>query len=547
MKKIFPVSFLTIIVGFLMFYLTLPSLNFKSASLYVFIFSIVIVFACFYFLFSVFSKKGKIKIETKNTNLNLSKIYKIALIPVILIVFIIVIFIGSSPIFNASAYRNQILIPESDFVKEISEISNSQIPVVDKDTAIRLGNRKVGEVVELVSQFNVAEIYTQTNYQNKPVRVTPLYHVNFIKWFSNQKEGIPYLITVDMASQETELVKLKEGMKYTPSDFFNRNLNRHLRFLHPTFMYSEPSFELNDDGEPYFIVPVYDYEIGLLGGKDITKVVLLNASTGKDEVYNVDDVPTWVDNVYPSDIILTQSNNWGKYSNGFFNSLFSQKNVLQTTDGYNYLAINDDVWLYTGLTSVSSDKSNIGFILVNKRTKESKLFPVNGAEEFSAMASAEGQVQEKSYVATFPILLNIDSNPTYFLSLKDNAGLVKQYAFVSVENYQIVGTGSTTYEAMNKYTSLLNGSGLNSNSSSSENMFEASGTIKQISTFVEEGSSSYYIIFENDDNIYKDIITNSPIIPTLNVGDTISIKYSKKNININDEVNIYQIITIGGN
>ena len=229
---------------------------------------------------------------------------------------------------------------------------------------------------------------------------------------------MPAYIRVDMVTQESEVVRLKEGMKYSHSDLFFRNINRHIRMHYPTMMFENPSFEINDEGDPYWIAPVYNYKIGLFGGKDITGAILVNAIDGSSQYYDIQDVPTWVDRVYPSDLLLTQLENWGKYTNGYFNTIFSQKGVLKPTDGYNYIALNDDVYIYTGLTSVSSDASNVGFALINMRTKESKYYAISGAEEFSAMSSAEGKVQNLNYKATFPILINAGGQPTYFMSLK---------------------------------------------------------------------------------------------------------------------------------
>ena len=95
--------------------------------------------------------------------------------------------------------------------------------------------------------------------------------------------------------------------------------------------------------------------------------------------------------------------------------------------------MDGDVWVYTGVTSVNADESNIGFVLMNLRTGESKYYNIAGAEEYSAMSSAEGQVQNLGYRASFPSLINIKNIPTYIMVLKDNAGLVKMYALVNVE------------------------------------------------------------------------------------------------------------------
>ena len=384
-----------------------------------------------------------------------------------------------------------------------------------------LGSRKIGEVVELVSQFNVSSYYTQINYNETPTRVSPLEYADIIKWISNQSEGIPYYVKIDMATQDTELVKLKEGMKYTPSEYFNRDLLRHVRFSYPTKMFQSVTFEIDDNGHPFWSVSYYDYTIGFLGGRDITGIIMVDAVTGEMTDYPVSDVPQWVDTVYDADMLIEQANFWGSYTNGYWNSIFGQKNVVRTTDGYNYIALDDDVWMYTGITSVVDDASNIGFLLVNLRTKEAIQYTINGAEELSAMESAEGMIQEKNYNATFPILVNIADTPSYFISLKDNAGLVKAYSFVSVADYQIVGVADTISGAATEYKRLLASiGGVDVKPETKPETSEVTITVEGISSAVVGGNSVYYIK-ATDGKIYTAGIEVSKNLPFIKAGDTI--------------------------
>lgn len=442
------------------------------------------------------------------------------------VIFIAYVFIGqliSSPIFHASRYQEQLNVDKNaDFYKDNEKVNYQSIPVVDKDSAQRLGDRKMGEIVDYVSQFEVDDEYGQINFNDKPFRVTTISYSDLIKWFTNHGEGLPAYIRVDMVTQESEVVRLEEGMKYSHSDLFFRNINRHIRLHYPTMMFEEPSFEIDDDGKPYWIAPVYNYKIGLFGGKDITGAIMVNAIDGSSQYYDIKDVPTWVDRVYPSDLLLSQLENWGKYTNGYFNTIFSQKGVLKPTDGYNYVALDDDVYLYTGLTSVSSDASNVGFALINMRTKESKYYAISGAEEFSAMSSAEGKVQNLKYTATFPILINAGGQPTYFMSLKDGAGLVKQYAFVSVENYQIVAVGDSVAEAEKQYYKLLSDNG------KVKVDFEAktvTAKIAHIQSAVVNGNSHYYFRLEGLEKNFIAPISLNDGLPLLKTGDTVTIEY----------------------
>lgn len=202
-----------------------------------------------------------------------------------------------------------------------------------------------------------------------------------------------------------------------------------------------------------------------------------------------------------------------------------QKGVTVTTSGYNYIAMNDDVYVYTGITSVGEDQSNVGFILTNLRTKETKYYPCAGATEYSAMNSAEGVVQHLNYKATFPLLLNIHAEPTYFIALKDNAGLVKMYAMVNVQQYQIVATGSSVSECSSNYSKLLTQNHIVEESESLPDD-EITGNIADIRSAVINGNTVFYIQLENSPVYYAVSAEASEIAVILNVGDRVTIRYA---------------------
>ena len=501
---------ITVIIALISEYALLIPLNPRSPQFLMYFSFLVLIFNGFYFIF----ERG------------FNKVMKYSLIFAgILFILIPVGNLISSPIFNAKSYQKQLILDKkSDFYEDNKTISYESIPVVDRESAIRLGDRKMGQMVDYVSQFEVDQSYEQINYKDNPYRVTPLEYSDLIKWFTNHGDGLPAYIRVNMVSQESEVVKLKESMKYSKSDHFGRKIERHLRANYPTLMFDTLAFEINDDGIPYWIAPVYEYKIGLFGGKDIVGAVLVNAIDGNHEYYDIKKVPEWVDRVYPSNLILGQLENYGKYTNGYLNTLLSQKGVLQPTDGYNYIAINDDVYLYTGLTSVSKDASNVGFAMINLRTKDGKFYNISGAEEYSAMSSAEGEVQNLKYKATFPILINAGGHPTYFLSLKDNANLVKKYAFVSVENYQLVAIGDSVAQAEQAYYALLESNGKKTNAGDFKTN-KLTGVISEINEAVVDGNSTYYFKIEGNDTIFIGDISLSEYFPLAKVGDRVAIEF----------------------
>lgn len=500
------------------YYVALPAVNIHSSDLWMFMIIVVLIVAAVYL-----GKKKPTRFELKRL-----KGFKVIVAAGVLVVGAYLIgSLLSSPIINAKKYQQLLKVEEGEFTKDIEELSFDQIPLLDKDSATLLGNRKMGSMVDMVSQFEVDELYSQINYQDQPVRVSPLRYANLIKWFTNQKDGIPAYVKIDMATQNTELVKLKEGMKYTTSDHFNRNIYRHLRFKYPTYIFDDLSFEIDEEGVPYWVCPVKKYNIGLFGGVTVGRVVLCNAVTGETEDYAIDEVPEWIDHAYSADLLVQLYDYYGTLKHGYFNSILGQKDCLITTNGYNYLAIDDDVWVYTGVTSVSGDQSNVGFVLMNQRTMETKFYAIEGATEASAMSSAEGQVQNLKYVATFPLLLNISGEPTYFIALKDDAGLVKKYAMVNVQKYQIVAIGDTVSECEEVYTELMYQNGIKVDESDNREVETMTAKISKIAQGVIEGNSHYYIMLEGSEDIFDVSVVDFIDIIKYDVGDEVTVEYKK--------------------
>ena len=518
----------TIVAGFIYFYIKLPPINLHSAAFYSFFLFVSVVYCATAVITSGIYRQA----ENGKTFWKLLKGSCIVPLIVIAAVFVVYVVGGllSSVIIRSGAYAKLMTVETGDFTQDIEEISFDQIPMLDRDSAEKLGDRKLGELADMVSQFEVADNYTQINYRGRPVRVTPLRYGDVFKWLNNRSAGLPAYLIIDMVTQEVDVVRLSEGMHYTTAEHFSRNLYRHLRFQYPTFIFDEPTFEIDEEGTPYWVCSRVVKRIGLFGGTDIQGAVLVNAINGESQYYT--DIPTWVDGVYSADIIMEQYDYYGTYQGGFINSLFGQKNVTVTTAGYNYIAANDDVYVYTGVTSAGSDESNIGFILTNQRTKQTTFYSIAGAEEFSAMNSAEGVVQHLNYTSTFPLLLNISNQPTYFMALKDYAGLVKMYAMVNVQQYQIVATGTSVEECQANYYKLLRQNKLDTGEvpvlpADEETVF---GTVVALRSAVIDGTTMYYVTLDGGNTVYSISAGELEKVVLLNVGDYIGITYEPSSL-----------------
>lgn len=524
MKKVIN-SLITLIIlgilGFIYYYIALPPVNIHSPGFWWFILIALIVLSIIFGVIANFDKNGRLQKENSGRKVLFNMI--ISITGGLILVFIVGSIL-SSPIVNARKYQKLLTITDRNYTDDIKEISYKDIPILDKDSAILLGSRKMGSIAEYVSQFEVASNYTQINYQGMPVRVTPLKYGSFFKWFNNRSKGIPAYMKINMTTQNVELVKLTEGMKYSEAEHFGRNIYRYIRFQYPTYVFDTINFEIGDDGIPYWICPVKKYTIGLFGGQTIGRVVIVNAVTGDTTDYAVEDVPTWVDRVYSADLLISLYDYYGTLKHGYWNSVIGQKDALQTTEGYNYVAMEDDVWVYTGVTSVGADESNVGFVLMNQRTAETRYYSISGAEEYSAMGSAEGQVQHLGYTATFPLLLNIGGEPTYFIALKDAAGLVKKYAMVNIAQYQIVAIGDTVNECEKTYVTLMKTSGISVTDTTK--LPKVTGSIAKIADCVIDGNTHYYVILDNSDDIYDVSVNDFIQIIKYNVGDRITFTYT---------------------
>ena len=519
-------TLVTLLVGAVFFYVQMPAINLHAEEFYGFVLLLCVTYcicALFTSGFQGTGAKGYFTFVKKQCTVPF-------IVMALMIVTALVGALTSWVVLRAKDYQALLPIDSGSFASEIEEVSYDRIPMLDRDSAEKLGDRKLGELADMVSQFEVAENYTQINYHGRPVRVTPLRYGDIIKWFNNRSEGLPAYLIIDMVTQNVEVVRLDEGMKYTTAEHFSRNLYRHLRFAYPTYMFEEPVFEIDEDGTPYWVCAKKEKTIGLFGGTDNNGAVLVNAVTGESEYLT--EPPEWVDHVYSAELIIEQYDYYGMYHNGFINSILGQRDVTVTTDGYNYIAEGDDVYLYTGVTSVGGDESNVGFLLSNQRTKETKYYPCAGATEYSAMDSAEGQVQNLRYTATFPLLLNVAEQPTYFMALKDASELVKMYAMVNVNQYQIVATGATVAECESNYRQMLRQSNLISDDQTGidqpveTDRRSLEGVIAEIRSAVVDGNSIYFLRFTGEtDFTVRMSAADVPYAPLLNVGDRVCVWY----------------------
>ena len=516
-----------ILVSAVLFYIFLPPINPMSESFWIYLFAVIIAFSLPFLGFKLVDKQknigGRIITEKKlSTNIGVTVAILAPIVVLILGTFI------SSQFLNARKYASIIKVEESDFATDLPETTEiTNIALMDTDSARILGTRTLGSLSEVVSQYTLRDHYTQINYKGTPKKVTNLEYDGFFKWIGNKDKGVPGMVIVDPVKSSSEYLEFDEPMHYVESAYLNQDLERKLRFLYPTKIFESISFEIDENGKPYYIVSCSKPQVMLFGARDISEVIIFDPTSGSSEIYPVSETPTWIDIVYDG-YLATEKFNWqGMLSGGYLNSIIGNVGCKQATDDFGYIVIGDDVWYFTGVTSaVSNDKSNIGFILTNARTGEYKFYPVIGAEEHSAMAAAEGEVQEKGYVASFPSLVNISGQATYIMVLKDAAGLVKLYALVNVENYSIVATGATQADAMSAYKKLLRQSDIEIG----DPELSVEISVKDVRIAMVSNVATVYITAD-DGSVFKGYLEADEALILIQRGDKLKINYAESEIN----------------
>ena len=517
-------------VALISYYFALPAINVHSYGFWLYLTLVIGAFAIpwigvsFKDIIANINKAKLSKTARKEYNVTLSfKRSSIIALSAVALPLVVILFgtILSSTALQAKNYASVITVTEATFNEDMPETNEiTHIALMDTASAQTLGDKTLGALSDVISQYDVSDYYTQINFMGAPKKVSNLEYDDFFKWIANNSKGVPGMVMVDPVKSDAEYIELVSPMTYVDSAYFGQDLTRKLRFEYPTKIFDSISFEIDDNKNPYYIVSCVKPKVNLFGAKDINEVIIFNPCDGTSTLYALEDVPSWVDIVFTGDLACKKFDWQGLLSGGFINSIIGNVGCKQTTDDFGYVALEDDVWYFTGVTSVTADKSNVGFMLSNARTGEYKFYPVIGAEEHSAMSAAEGQVQEKGYVASFPSLVNVSGQATYIMVLKDDTGIVKLYALVNVENYSIVATGTTQAAVMSSYKKLLqqNNIGIGDGNKNS------TVTVENVRIAMVSDVSTVYIT-ATDGNVYKGYLEADESLIRIRIGDVLSVEY----------------------
>ena len=538
------------IIIFIVIYFGLPFLNLASESFY---FTLLLIIGLPVSLFFILKNKKRQNesTETKfkgyryesNTGKWVKTLvskeshfanYKAILKSLAVVMFFGLILVGvlkltGIKLINAKAYASQLEITTGttdDLNKTFDyEEGEVELPVIDKALAAKLAQAKLDEygAQYSIDIDNFTIISVERNGETELLRVTPLEYENVFVSMSRMNEGTIGYIEVNVVTQEAKLVKFDEnnGLKYMPSGIFKYDLDRHIRSKYPTVLYNHKYFEIDNDGNPYWVVPTIKKEIGVFDGATPSGVLLVNPITGEINKYNLGEQPSWVQRCVDEKVMETQANNALSLKNGFWNRLFAKKEVFQLSDGYNYLLKNNATYYISCITSPNeNDQTSIGFLIVNLKTKEAIRYSCPGITEMRAreIAMYDERVKAQALEATWPILVSYHGVPTYFVVLKNDVQSQK-IVFLNVDTGSFVGMGTDITSAKIEYDSLLS----NESIVQKENK-EIKGTVTKIRDL---GSTIEFMIDTMPNAYFSCDINISLVARFLSVGESVTIVYNE--------------------
>ncbi len=546
-KKIIIIGSILLILGlFLVYYITLPIFNFGNVGFYgyvwFFISFVLSIISCA--LSDKLIKKYQSKVFKRyryNSHLNKfekeevyaeDKFNKIVLVfksiiytALVIILFLILCGIFGSKLFRAKAYYNQLDITEAseEELKEVFDLEkgNVLLPIIDKDLAFKLAQASLNEygAQYTIDYDNFTLISVTRNNKDELVRIAPLEYSNFFVSLSRINKGTIGYIEVNVVTKETKLVKIEEGLKYMPTAILNYDLDRHIRFTYPTEMYDEYNFEIDDNGNPYWVIPTYKKQIGVISGPTAKGVIIVNPITGDINKYNLGEEPSWVDRTINESIVDSQATNAFRYKNGFFNVHFGEKKeVFQLSDGYNYFIKNGQTYYVSCITSPNeNDQTSIGFVTINLKTREAHKYYVNGITEMRAreIAMNDARVKAQALTATWPLLINYEGIETYFIVLKNEVQSQK-IVLLNVKDGELVAMGNTLEEAKAEYDKLLADSG--------ESSLETKTITGEVIRIRDLGETIEFILKDNEEKYFVVSPSVSLDARFIQIGDNVTIK-----------------------
>ena len=415
---------------------------------------------------------------------------------------------------------------------EIQSFDETKTPASVPPQFARNKMKKAFGQVPNTSYYELGNLQIQ-KVDGEYVYIAPVEFSGFFKWLKGNHT--PGYFTVSATDSTANPKFIKEEMKYTPSSFFNSNIERHIRMEYPQHIfYGDAQLEIDEDGKPYY-VRTYGEFISARNGFKVNGLVVADAKTGKMTSYKLADVPKFIDGAVSPEAVSLQNSYFGKYIHGFWNSLFGKSDVkLPSDEGTeaNVSPIFDENGVMYYFTDFTSPKegvdSMLGYSLTNSRTGKATYYTGDLEESYmdsqGTLQIVEKKFIEKKWEGKMPILYNFYGEASWLTPVLDSNGFLQNYFIVSAANPEISAFAFTPNEALKQYkTALQRGGGTVDTNSKTEEK-KVSGTV--VRTYKEK-SGDYTLVSFLLDNQQNFIISSEkePMVIYLKDGDKVKITY----------------------
>lgn len=403
--------------------------------------------------------------------------------------FLISIFIGgfiiSAPLFNANKKYS---IVEMDEAVEISAFDETKTPASVPPKFARNKMKKAFGQVPNTSYYELGNLQIQ-KVNGEFVYIAPVEFSGFFKWWNGKTT--PGYFTMSATNSADNPKFIKAEMVYTPSSYFHKEVERHIRMKMPNLIfYGDVQLEIDDEGKPYYIRS-YGNFITARNGFDVKGIVMVDSKTGEMKKYPLAKIPAFVDGAVSPEAVSLQNSYFGKYIHGFWNSVFGKKDVKIPSDEGTEANVspifdeNGHMYYFTDFTSPKEGvDSMLGYALTDGRTGEATYYTGNLEESYmdsqGALQIIEKKFIEKKWSGEMPILYNFYGEASWLTPVLDSNGFLQNYFIVSAANPEISVYGNTPNEALKLYKTALQRGGSTVDGSSSGEEMKTAVTVQRV-------------------------------------------------------------------
>lgn len=438
-------------------------------------------------------------------------------------------FILSAPLFNANQKYEAM---EMDQQEEIKAFDETKTPASVPPKFARNKMKKSFNQVPNTSYYELGHLQIQ-KVNGDFVYIAPVEFSGFFKWWNGKTTPGYFTMSATDSADNPKFVKTE--MAYTPSSFFHKQVERHMRMAKPDLIfYGDVQLEIDDDGKPHYIRS-YGNFITARNGFDVQGIVMVDPDTGEVNQYPLSQVPEFIDGAVSPEAVSLQNSYFGKYVHGFWNSVFGKKDVkLPSDEGVeaNVSPVFDEnghMFYFTDFTSPKEEvDSMLGYALTDGRTGEGIYYTGNLEESYmdsqGALQIIEKKFIEKKWTGEMPVLYNFYGEASWLTPVLDSNGFLQNYFIISAANPEVSVYANSPNEALRLYKTALQRGGNTVDGSSDAEEGKASITVVRV---YKERAGDFTIvsIFADDGRNYIVSTEAVPLAIYIEEGDRLALTY----------------------